>query len=82
MLLRRLLLRWAMLICSIMFDKLDVSTPEILGTLKTLHKLARLQCYKSGMVSEQVRSVIHLVELYAPKDCKNLINFMYDSDFK
>ena len=65
----------------IMFDKLDVSTPEILGTLKTLHKLARLQSKKSGMVANEVRQTIKLVELYAPAECKYLINFMYDSDF-
>lgn len=64
-----------------MFDKLDVSTPEILGTLKTLHKLARLQSKKTGMVANEVRQTIQLVELYAPANCKNLINFMYDSDF-
>lgn len=64
-----------------MFDKLDVSTPEILGTLKTLHKLARLQSKKTGMVANEVRQTIKLVELYAPAECKNLINFMYDSDF-
>ena len=65
-----------------MFDRLDVSTPEILGTLKTLHKLARLQSKKSGMVAKEVRTTIQLVELYAPAECKNLINFMYDSKFK
>lgn len=65
-----------------MNDKLDVSTPELLGTLKTLHKLARLQARKSGMVAKEVRSTIQLVELYAPPECKNLVNFMYDSKFK
>lgn len=63
-------------------NPLGVSTPEILGTLKTLHKLARLQAKSSGMVAQQVRDTIQLVELYAPADCRNLINIMYDSSYK
>lgn len=63
-------------------NPLGVTTPEILGTLKTLHKLARLQIKKSGMYPEEVRSTIKLIELYAPAECKYLINFMYDSNFK
>ena len=63
-------------------NPLGVSTPEFLGTLKTLHKLARIQVRASGMVAQQVRDTIRLLELYAPSDCKYLINFMYDSDYK
>lgn len=60
---------------------LGVSTPEFLGTLKTLHKLARIEARTSGMVAQQVRDTISLLELYAPVDCKYLINFMYDSSY-
>lgn len=63
-------------------NPLGVSAPEFLGTLKTLHKLARLQVRSSGMVAQQVRDTIKLLELYAPASCKYLINFMYDSDYK
>lgn len=62
-------------------NPLGVSTPEILGTLKTLHKLARLQAKSSGMVAQQVRDTIQLVELYAPANCRYIINMMYDSSY-
>lgn len=62
-------------------NPLGVSVPEFLGTLKTLHKLARIQIRSSGMVSQQVRDTIKLLELYAPPSCKYLINFMYDSSY-
>ena len=63
-------------------NPLGVTTPEILGTLKTLHKLARLQAKSSGMVAQNVRDTLQLVELYAPANCRYLINMMYDSSYK
>lgn len=62
-------------------NPLGVTSPEILGTLKTLHRLARLQAKTSGMVAQEVRDTIQLVELYAPANCRNLINMMYDSKY-
>ena len=62
-------------------NPLDVTTPEVLSTLKTLHKLARLQAKSSGMVAQQVRDTIQLIELYAPANCRYLINMMYDSSY-
>lgn len=62
-------------------NPLGVTSPEVLGTLKTLHKLARLQAKSSGMVAQEVRDTIKLIELYAPANCRYLINMMYDSSY-
>ena len=60
----------------------DTSVEEYLVTLRTLHKMLNFMIKRDYPVSSisSVRDSLKQAELFAPYQCKNIINLMYNSD--